>query len=176
MAKHGETRSEIENTQKQLPVHQARKELLFHIKRHDTLVLVGETGSGKTTQVPQFLLQAGYGKLGTIAVTQPRRVAATTVASRVASEMQVELGKEVGYSVRFDDKTSPRTKIKFMTDGMMVSAIRDIFVVLRRNLAVPNKHFLFVCCVAPQNPSWGLTAAFIFIHTSLDVLFGRSES
>ena len=116
-----QSREDILETRQQLPIYQARKEILFEMRRHDTLVLVGETGSGKTTQMPQFLLEAGTAKKGMIGITQPRRVAATSVAARVAVEMGVMLGKEVGYAVRFDDTTSPNTKIKFMTDGMLVS-------------------------------------------------------
>lgn len=85
------------------------------------LIIVGETGSGKTTQIPQYLYEAQWATGGrVIACTQPRRVAATTVAARVAQEMQVKLGQEVGYAVRFEDVTSPTaTRIKYMTDGML---------------------------------------------------------
>lgn len=85
------------------------------------IVLVGETGSGKTTQVPQFLIEAGLvGKGQAIACTQPRRVAAMSVAKRVSEEMDVELGEEVGYSIRFEDLTSKKTILKYMTDGMLL--------------------------------------------------------
>jgi hypothetical protein len=101
----------------ELPIFKAEKEILAAVSKHDTLVLVGETGSGKTTQLPQFLHAAGYSKRGMIAITQPRRVAATSVAARVAQEMSCRLGGQVGYAVRFDDCTCDETKIKFMTDG-----------------------------------------------------------
>ncbi|KFP34349.1 Putative ATP-dependent RNA helicase DHX33, partial [Colius striatus] len=81
---------------------------------------IGETGSGKTTQVPQYLYEAGVGRQGIIAVTQPRRVAAIALATRVSDEKKTELGKLVGYSVRFDDLTSDETRIKFLTDGMLL--------------------------------------------------------
>uniref|UniRef100_A0A8C5DK58 ATP-dependent RNA helicase DHX33 n=1 Tax=Gouania willdenowi TaxID=441366 RepID=A0A8C5DK58_GOUWI len=86
----------------------------------------GETGSGKTTQIPQYLYEAGIGRLGLIAVTQPRRVAAISLAGRVAEERRTQLGKLVGYTVRFEDVTSSETKLKFMTDGMLLrEAIGD---------------------------------------------------
>lgn len=101
----------------------ARYEIVEEIKRNSAIVLIGETGSGKTTQVPQFIYDI-LGKdpqfRGGIAVTQPRRIAAITVANRVADEMGVEVGGLVGYSVRFEEKTSPDTRIKFLTDGMLL--------------------------------------------------------
>uniref|UniRef100_A0A8C6YQ01 RNA helicase n=1 Tax=Nothoprocta perdicaria TaxID=30464 RepID=A0A8C6YQ01_NOTPE len=86
----------------------------------------GETGSGKTTQIPQYLYEAGIGRQGIIAVTQPRRVAAISLATRVSDEKKTELGKLVGYTVRFEDLTSDETRIKFLTDGMLLrEAIGD---------------------------------------------------
>ena len=110
----------LQAERRQLPIFQAREEILRALGTHDTLVLVGETGSGKTTQLPQFLHAAGYARRGMIAVTQPRRVAATSVAARVALEMGCSLGELVGYAVRFDDKSGPGTRVKFMTDGMLL--------------------------------------------------------
>ncbi|QHS75911.1 DEAH-box RNA-dependent ATPase PRP2 [Saccharomyces paradoxus] len=113
----------IQEARKLLPVHQYKDELLREIKKHQVLIIMGETGSGKTTQLPQYLVEDGYtdqGKLQ-IAITQPRRVAATSVAARVADEMNVVLGKEVGYQIRFEDKTTPnKTVLKYMTDGMLL--------------------------------------------------------
>ncbi|KAI7754434.1 hypothetical protein M8C21_019224, partial [Ambrosia artemisiifolia] len=86
----------------------------------EVLVIVGETGSGKTTQIPQYLHEAGYTKRGMIGCTQPRRVAAMSVAARVSQEMGVKLGHEVGYSIRFEDCTSDKTVLKYMTDGMLL--------------------------------------------------------
>lgn len=83
-------------------------------------IIIGETGSGKTTQLTQFLHEDGYSKYGMIGCTQPRRVAAMSVAKRVSEEMQVELGSEVGYSIRFEDCTSDKTVIKYMTDGVLL--------------------------------------------------------
>uniref|UniRef100_A0A3B3YJQ7 ATP-dependent RNA helicase DHX33 n=1 Tax=Poecilia mexicana TaxID=48701 RepID=A0A3B3YJQ7_9TELE len=89
-------------------------------------ILPGETGSGKTTQIPQYLFEAGIGRQGLIAITQPRRVAAISLAARVSEEKRTQLGKLVGYTVRFEDVTSPETKLKFMTDGMLLrEAIGD---------------------------------------------------
>lgn len=99
----------------------AREKLVQQVKDSRVLVVIGETGSGKTTQIPRFLHDAGLaGKDKAIACTQPRRVAAMTVAQRVAEEMGVEIGQEVGYSIRFDDRTSPATRIKYLTDGMLL--------------------------------------------------------
>ena len=85
------------------------------------MIIEGETGSGKTTQIPQYLYEAGYCKDGLrVGCTQPRRVAAMSVSARVAEEIGVKLGQEVGYSIRFEDCTSDRTVLKYMTDGMLL--------------------------------------------------------
>ena len=113
---------EIRATREKLPVWQAREEFVAMVREHQTTVLVGETGSGKTTQIAQFLAEAGltFGGTKMVACTQPRRVAAMSVAARVADEMDVPLGEEVGYNIRFEDRTSPQTLVKFMTDGMLL--------------------------------------------------------
>ncbi|TPX69443.1 hypothetical protein SpCBS45565_g02466 [Spizellomyces sp. 'palustris'] len=103
-----------------LPIYKAQRAIIDEIMRHQSVIIVGETGSGKTTQIPQFLDAAGLTQQGIIAVTQPRRVAAISIAKRVAEEMGTKLGDKVGYSIRFDDTTSPSTKIKYMTDGMLL--------------------------------------------------------
>jgi pre-mRNA-splicing factor ATP-dependent RNA helicase DHX15/PRP43 len=107
---------------KQLPVHQQRAEFLRLIHQHQMVVLVGETGSGKTTQIPQFLVydEQPQKKGMMVACTQPRRVAAMSVAQRVADEMDVKLGEQVGYTIRFEDCTSKSTILKYMTDGMLL--------------------------------------------------------
>ena len=89
------------------------------IRANKTMVLVGETGSGKTTQIPQWGLDVRNGKL--VACTQPRRVAAMSVAQRVAEEMDVTLGEQVGYNIRFEDMTGPNTQLKYCTDGELLS-------------------------------------------------------
>jgi pre-mRNA-splicing factor ATP-dependent RNA helicase DHX38/PRP16 len=103
-----------------LPIFTVREQLLQVIRDNPIIVVVGETGSGKTTQLTQYLLEDGYGDKGMIGCTQPRRVAAMSVAKRVSEEMGVELGQEVGYSIRFEDETCDKTKIKYMTDGILL--------------------------------------------------------
>lgn len=111
----------IQEERYKLPIFNHREEILRTIRDNSITILVGETGSGKTTQLPQFLAEAGYTKTGKIAITQPRRVAAMSVASRVAYERQSPLGSEVGYSVRFESCLSEDTKAVFMTDGMLLN-------------------------------------------------------
>ena len=131
----------IQTIRQNLPVYAHKDQLLKAIKQYQILIVVGETGSGKTTQIPQFLYEAAYHlideqeddnvskkkktkkknpKKWQIGCTQPRRVAAMSVANRVANEMNVKLGQEVGYTIRFEDNTSDKTIIKYMTDGMLL--------------------------------------------------------
>jgi len=126
-----------------LPVHKQRSEFLDLIHKNQILVLVGETGSGKTTQVPQFLLFDEQPQLKNqqIACTQPRRVAATSVAKRVAEEMDVVLGEEVGYSIRFEDCTSDKTILKYMTDGMLLrEAMTDPLLTRYSSIILDEAH------------------------------------
>lgn len=102
-----------------LPAFACRDELLKVIRENQVVIVVGETGSGKTTQLAQFLYEDGYCAYGLIGCTQPRRVAAMSVAKRVAEEMECKLGSTVGYAIRFEDCTSAETKIKYMTDGVL---------------------------------------------------------
>ncbi|URD92199.1 Pre-mRNA-splicing factor ATP-dependent RNA [Musa troglodytarum] len=112
---------EILEKRKTLPVWQQKEEFLHVLKANQTLILVGETGSGKTTQIPQFVLECeDLGKRPMVACTQPRRVAAMSVSRRVAEEMDVTIGEEVGYSIRFEDCSSHRTILKYLTDGMLL--------------------------------------------------------
>jgi len=110
----------IQVGRKKLPVYPYRQEFLAAVKDHKVLVLVGATGSGKTTQLVQYLHEVGYSELGKIGCTQPRRVAAMSVAARVAQEMGCKLGHEVGYSIRFENCTNKSTIIQYMTDGMLL--------------------------------------------------------
>mmetsp|Transcript_7357 Transcript_7357/g.11638 ORF Transcript_7357/g.11638 Transcript_7357/m.11638 type:complete len:700 (-) Transcript_7357:228-2327(-) len=111
---------DILEKRKTLPVYAEREKFCDLVAKNQTVVLVGATGSGKTTQIPQFLVYAGYSKHGMVSCTQPRRVAAMSVAKRVCDEMDVTLGEECGYTIRFEDVTSSKTKLKYMTDGMLL--------------------------------------------------------
>ncbi|KAJ1795258.1 ATP-dependent RNA helicase, partial [Coemansia sp. RSA 2399] len=108
-----------------LPIYTARDAIIQQVKTHSSLVIVGETGSGKTTQIPQYLLESGFSRYGqtAIAVTQPRRVAATSIAKRVAEEVGTPLGARVGYTIRFEDCSCEKTQLKFCTDGLLLREI-----------------------------------------------------
>ncbi|PIB00833.1 putative ATP-dependent RNA helicase DHX35 [Cercospora beticola] len=125
-----------------LPIARHRDALLYTIEQHPVTILIGQTGSGKTTQLPQYLDQAGWCSDGKcMAITQPRRVAATTVAKRVADEMRCPLGQDVGYSIRFEDVTSDATRIKFLTDGLLLrEALVDPLLSRYRVIMVDEAH------------------------------------
>jgi ATP-dependent helicase HrpA len=108
----------------ELPISARADEIIGLLLRHQVIVLAGETGSGKTTQIPKMVLAAGGGTRGRIACTQPRRVAASSVARRVAEELNVPFGREVGCKIRFDDRTSGATVVKFLTDGMLLAELQ----------------------------------------------------
>ncbi|MCX2960609.1 ATP-dependent RNA helicase HrpA [Rodentibacter caecimuris] len=107
-----------------LPVSQRKKEIKKLLSEHQVIVVAGETGSGKTTQLPKMCLELGLGRLGMIGHTQPRRIAARSVAARIAEELQSDLGDLVGYKVRFNDQISDNTQIKLMTDGILLAEIQ----------------------------------------------------
>ncbi|RCI07250.1 ATP-dependent RNA helicase dhx8 [Rhizopus stolonifer] len=109
----------IKEQREQLPTFEYKQELVDAIREYNILVIIGETGSGKTTQIPQYILEE-MPEVKKIGVTQPRRIAAITVAKRVSEEQDVRLGSNVGYTIRFDDHTSPDTKLKYMTDGILL--------------------------------------------------------
>ncbi|TPX18019.1 uncharacterized protein E0L32_011930 [Thyridium curvatum] len=119
---HSQQYFKILKTRRDLPVHKQRQEFLDMYHSTQILVFVGETGSGKTTQIPQYVLYDELPQLNRkmVACTQPRRVAAMSVAQRVADELDVKLGEEVGYSIRFENVTSPQTVLKYMTDGQLL--------------------------------------------------------
>lgn len=104
-----------------LPVHEKREDIKTAIANHQVTIICGETGSGKTTQLPKICLELGLGVAGLIGHTQPRRLAARSVAERIAEELNSEIGTTVGYKIRFNDKTSPQSYIKLMTDGILLA-------------------------------------------------------
>ena len=104
-----------------LPVSERAEELISAIRENPVIIVCGETGSGKTTQLPKICLLAGRGQKGIIGHTQPRRIATSSVAKRIAEELKTPLGEVVGYKVRFTDHTSPTAKIKLMTDGILLA-------------------------------------------------------
>jgi len=108
----------------ELPVSARREDIAAAIAAHQVVVIAGETGSGKTTQLPKICLELGRGVTGLIGHTQPRRIAARSVAARIAEELKTSLGQAVGYKVRFTDRTSPQSHIKLMTDGILLAEVQ----------------------------------------------------
>ncbi|KAL5983443.1 hypothetical protein ACLOJK_017528 [Asimina triloba] len=136
---------EIFEKRKTLPVWQQKDEFMQALKESQSLILVGETGSGKTTQIPQFALEAGSqldkDRRKMVACTQPRRVAAMSVSRRVAEEMDVTIGEEVGYSIRFEDCSGPKTILKYLTDGMLLrEAMTDPLLERYRVIILDEAH------------------------------------
>ncbi|XP_055812110.1 pre-mRNA-splicing factor ATP-dependent RNA helicase DEAH10 [Solanum dulcamara] len=135
-------KQKIEQQRKNLPIAEVERRLVEEVRNNDTLIIVGETGSGKTTQLPQYLFKWGFCRDGgIIGITQPRRVAAITVAKRVAEECGVPLGEKVGYAIRFEDVTSGQTKIKYMTDGLLLrEALLDPYLSKYSVIIVDEAH------------------------------------
>ncbi|GAA0686944.1 ATP-dependent RNA helicase HrpA [Marinobacterium maritimum] len=124
-----------------LPVSERREELLKAIADHQVVVIAGETGSGKTTQIPKLCIELGLGCVGMIGHTQPRRLAARTVASRIAEELKTPLGERVGYQVRFHDQVSETTQVKLMTDGILLAETQhDRFLEKYEVLIIDEAH------------------------------------
>jgi ATP-dependent helicase HrpA len=109
----------------ELPISEKQPEIAELIKQHQVIVLCGETGSGKSTQLPKICLGLGRGVFGRIGHTQPRRIAARSLAARVSEELERELGTTVGFKVRFHDHVKPETQIKLVTDGMLLAEIQQ---------------------------------------------------
>ncbi|KAM0789668.1 hypothetical protein ACM66B_006531 [Microbotryomycetes sp. NB124-2] len=119
-------RRRLQAQREQLPVWDAQAPILEALAKNDSIIVLGETGSGKTTQIPQFIMRSAVPtQAPRVACTQPRRVAATSLATRVAAEAGCELGKLVGYTVRFDDKSSKQTRLKYMTDGALLAEMLE---------------------------------------------------
>ncbi len=146
----------------ELPISERRDDLLAAIRDNQVVVVAGETGSGKTTQLPKLCLELGRGVQGMIAHTQPRRLAARTVAQRIADELGVPLGGPVGYAVRFTDRSSPDTLVRLMTDGLLLAEIRrdrslrryDTVIVDEAHERSLNVDFLlgYVARILPRRP------------------------
>ena len=125
----------------ELPVSQRKDEIAAAIRDHQVVIVAGETGSGKTTQLPKICLELGRGVTGQIGHTQPRRIAARTVAERIASELDTELGTTVGYKVRFTDTSSDSTLVKVMTDGILLTELqRDRQLLRYDTLIIDEAH------------------------------------
>ncbi|GAB3730123.1 ATP-dependent RNA helicase HrpA [Silanimonas algicola] len=125
----------------ELPIGREADAIVELIRRHQVVVIAGETGSGKTTQLPKLCLAAGRGAAGLIGCTQPRRIAARAVAKRVAEELQVPLGKEVGWQVRFTEQVGEDTLVKFMTDGILLAEIqKDRYLSAYDTIIVDEAH------------------------------------
>ncbi len=125
----------------ELPVSQRRDEIAAAIRDHQVVIIAGETGSGKTTQLPKICLELGRGVTGQIGHTQPRRIAARTVAERIAAELGTELGTTVGYKVRFTDASSDGTLVKVMTDGILLAEMqRDRQLLRYDTLIIDEAH------------------------------------
>ncbi|KAF4403441.1 hypothetical protein G4B88_008087 [Cannabis sativa] len=133
---------EVEKKRKDLPIVMMEQEIMEAINDHLTVIICGETGCGKTTQVPQFLYEAGFGSKqyvargGAIGVTQPRRVAVLATAKRVAYELGLSLGKQVGFQVRYDKKIGQNCSIKFMTDGILLRELQNDFLLRHYSVIV----------------------------------------
>ena len=124
-----------------LPITERRDEILAAIREHQVVIVAGETGSGKSTQLPKLCLEAGRGVDGMIGHTQPRRVAARTIAERVAEELGSKLGDDVGYTVRFTDQVGDATLVKVMTDGILLAEIqRDRMLSRYDTLIIDEAH------------------------------------
>jgi ATP-dependent RNA helicase DHX37/DHR1 len=132
---------EVEVSRSLLPIYGEEQTIMEAIRQNPVVIICGETGSGKTTQVPQFLYEAGYGckesdNPGIVGITQPRRVAAVSMARRVAFELGMESHSHVSYQIRYDSSASPETRIKFMTDGILLREIASDFLLTKYSVVI----------------------------------------
>ena len=124
-----------------LPVSQQREKIMELVRDNQVVIIAGETGSGKTTQIPKMLLDLGRGRRGLIGHTQPRRIAARTVAERIADELGQDIGESVGYAIRFDDRVSATTAVKLMTDGILLAEMqRDRYLNAYDTIIIDEAH------------------------------------
>src|SRR3954466_15751499 len=159
----------------ELPVTQRRDDIAKAIRDHQVVIVAGETGSGKTTQLPKICLELGRGTKGLIGHTQPRRIAARSVAERIASELRTDLGDLVGYQVRFTDRTSRQSRVKLMTDGILLAELQrdrqprryDTTIIHQAHERSPNIDFLlgYLKRLLPRRPDLKL----IITSATIDV-------
>jgi HrpA-like RNA helicase len=123
----------------QLPVYQQKQRVLNALEDHQVIVVESPTGSGKTTQIPQILLEAGYGRNKVIGVTQPRRIAAVSVAEFIARQQGTSIPETIGYKMRFEDRTDQRTRIKIMTDGILLQEIKADYSLSRYSVIMVDE-------------------------------------
>ncbi|HUI90820.1 MAG TPA: ATP-dependent RNA helicase HrpA [Chitinivibrionales bacterium] len=160
-----------------LPIYEKKDEIIRALRSSPVVIVAGETGSGKTTQLPFLCLEAGYGQKGKIGITQPRRLAATSVAAFAASQASCALGTFVGYKVRFNDRDSAETKIKFMTDGILLRELQtdrflnsyDVVVIDEAHERSLNIDFLlgYFKMLLPRRPGLRLVISSATINTAL---------
>ena len=158
-----------------LPIVSKKEDIIEAIQKHQVVVITGETGSGKTTQIPKMCLEAGRGIFGKIGCTQPRRIAATSLAQQVAKEMNTEVGDKVGFKIRFADKTQDSTLIQFMTDGILLAELQgsrflnnyDTIIIDEAHERTLNIDFLLGCLkiLLPKRPELKL----IITSATIDV-------
>ena len=163
------------NYPEQLPVSGKRDEIKALIEANQVVIIAGETGSGKTTQLPKMCLELGFGRQGLIGHTQPRRVAATAVARRLSEELQCPLGEQVGYQVRFSDNSKEHSMIKLMTDGVLLAEIAhdrfleryDCIIIDEAHERSLNIDFLlgYIKCILPKRPKLKLIITSATIDT-----------
>jgi ATP-dependent helicase HrpA len=160
-----------------LPIYEKKDDIIRALRSSQTVIVAGETGSGKTTQLPLICLEAGFGKNGKIGITQPRRIAATSVAAFVAQQVSCNLGSFVGYKVRFNDRDSEETKIKFMTDGILLRELQtdrflnryDVIIIDEAHERSLNIDFLtgYMMRLLPKRPDMRLVISSATIDTAL---------